>query len=110
MSDSSSNTKRRTWSLASLTLNSLRDLHRSLKVHPITSTFKALLVRNLAASTYSFLFKFFNFVKLILAPSISVKESFFQSLRTSSIVWVVEQREKDEKSKCDFYTKEEKMV
>ena len=82
---SSSKTNKSTWSQASHIVNSYRDLQRVLKVRPTASTLRALLVKNLAASTYSLLFQFLDFDKLIFLPSTSVKESFFQSLRISSM-------------------------
>lgn len=66
-------------------MNSFHDLQRGLKVLPIASTLRALLVKNLAASTYSLLYRFLDFDKLTFVPSTLVNESFFQSLRTSSI-------------------------
>ena len=51
----------------------------------MASTFRARFFRNFAAITYSFLLKFLDFVRLSFAPSSSVRDSFFHSLRTSSI-------------------------
>ena len=51
----------------------------------MASTFRAHFVRNFAAITYSFLLRFLDFVRLSFAPSSSVRDSFFHSLRTSSI-------------------------
>ena len=91
-SDSSSKMKRSTWSPASLILNSLRVLQSGLNVRLVASTFRALLVRNLVASTYSLVVKFFDLDKLILAPSALFKESFFQSLRISFFEKEIEER------------------
>lgn len=74
---SSSKTNKRMWSSASLTLNSFHDLQKGLKVLQIASTLRALLVRSLVARTYSLLFGFFDFVKLILDASIFVRDRFF---------------------------------
>ena len=51
----------------------------------MASALRARFVRNFAAITYYFLLRFFDFVRLSFAPSSSVRDSFFHSLRTSSI-------------------------
>ena len=91
---SSSNTKRRIWSPASLILKSFHALQSGLKVLPTASILRALLVINFAASTYPRLIGCFDFLRLSLTSSVIVSESFFQSFRTSSMVqfghkWIV---------------------
>lgn len=99
---SSSKTNKRMWSPTSLTLNSFQDLQRGLKVLPIASTLRALLIRNLVVRTYYLLFDFFDFVKLILDPSISVKDSFFQSLRISFVPEMNIESEKENKARLKW--------
>ena len=96
---SSSKTNKRMWSPTSLTLNLFQDLQRGLKVLPIASTLRAILIRNLAVRTYYLLFGFFDFVRLILDPFISVKDNFFQSLRISFVPEMNTESEKENKAR-----------
>ena len=73
---SSSKTNNKMWSPASLIMNSFLALHNGLKVLPIASTLRARFVRNFAARTYSFLLRFFDFVRLSFVFSSAIRDIF----------------------------------
>ena len=64
------------WSPASLILNSFLALHNGLKVLLIASTLRARFVRNFATRTYSFLLRFFDFVRLSFVFSSAIRDIF----------------------------------